>query len=447
MKLNDVRTTLKYVPQFQGRTFVLSLDGGVLASGNFSNFLIDLAILRSLGVRVVLVFGATPQVRGLAAERGCAASDWIGFGPMNEELLEAASDAVGRLTTKLTRELASAGIRAATANVLTVYAAGIIDGIDHVGSGRVASADADSISGLLQQDLLPIIGPLGFSAKGQTLYLNSDAVAAEIAIALKASKILYASDRNDCPLSADVPTQLSIRDLDVFEAENRARIDDLLASKLRFARRACEEGVSRVHLIPGFHEEAILAELFSAQGIGAMIYADVYQKIRKAVASDVDAIVSMTRRAVEEQQLVARGKEEFQAQLDEFWILEVDGNLVGCAALHVYAELGSAEIASVFVGKKHVGQGYGSTLLAHLENTAREMGLDRLIGFTTQAEDYFVGKLGFRKGADLAWVSEERRADYEKSGRNSIVFWKPLKAEIPQTTSEEPESTLLRGAP
>lgn len=431
MKLNDVRTTLKYVTQFQGRTFVLALDGGVLASGNFSNFLIDLAILRSLGVRMALVFGATPQIRELATERGLEIGNWDGIGPVNEDLLEVAVDVSASLTTWLTKELAVAGVRAATANVLRVFPAGIIGGEDQLAAGRVAGVDAKSISALLDQDLLPVIGPLGFGAKGQSLFLNSDAVAAEVAIALKASKILFAADREDCPLSSESPMQLSLRELDGFEAKMQGQIDAVLMSKLRFARRACEEGVSRVHLISGFHDEAILAELFSAQGIGSMIHADVYQRIRKAETGDVDAIVSMTRRAVEDQQLLGREKADVLKKLDEFWVLEVDENIVGCGALHVYAEQKSAEVASVFVSKTHVGQGYGSTLMERLEDEARKMGLERLIGFTTQAEDFFVGKLGFLKGADLAWVSEERRAEYEASGRNSIIFWKPLQpAEI-----------------
>ena len=161
MDFSDVRTTLKYVPQFQGQTFVVALDGGVLASDNFSNFLIDLAILRSLGVRIVLVFGATPQVGELVRQRGLEAPGWDGRGPTDPATLEAAVDAIGRLGTKLTQDLAAVGVRAASANVLTVYPAGIVDGVDQGSTGRVAGVDADSIAALLERDLLPVVGPLG----------------------------------------------------------------------------------------------------------------------------------------------------------------------------------------------------------------------------------------------------------------------------------------------
>lgn len=426
MNLGDVRTVLNYVPQFQGKTFVVALDGGVLASDNLSNFILDISVLRSLGVRIVLVFGIAPQVRDLASSRGLAIPSAEGRGPTDEATLGLAVDAIGRVTSQLTQGLAATGIRAASANVLTVYPAGIVGGVDQLFAGRVAGVDAGSLTTLLDKNLLPLVAPLGYDARGKTLYLNPDAVAAEVGIALKASKVLFASDHDGCPFAAKSPTQVSVREVQTLLAESGSEINAVAASRLRFAARACAEGVSRAHLIPAAHEEALLAELFSNVGIGAMIYADTYQTIRKAEPGDVDAIVSMTRRAVEDQQLVARGKDEVLAQLDDFWILEVDGNLVGCAALHVYENRATAEIASLFVSKTHVGQGYGSLLMTRLEEVARELKMERVVAFTTQAPEFFIDKCGYQKRGDLNWVSAERRAAYEASGRNSHLLWKPL---------------------
>ncbi|MEM7009858.1 MAG: amino-acid N-acetyltransferase [Verrucomicrobiota bacterium] len=426
MNISDVRATLRYVPQFQGQTFVVSLDGGVIPSRNFSNFLIDLAILRSLGVRIVLVFGVAPQVGERMMASGKPTESYSAHGPTDSATLETAKEVVGQVTNKIMQDLAAAELKAVIADVLTVYPAGLLDGVDQEETGRVDRVDAGTISSFLDQKLVPLVGPLGYGPGGRQLYLNSDMIAAEIGVALKASKVIMADDALDCPLSSFRPTQLSYKEVDAFIDNVPEEITPRIRSKVNAAKTACNGGVSRFHIIPGNEEAALVAELFSNEGIGTMIYADTYERIRKATLTDVDSIISMTRRAMEEQQLVARSKEEIQMKLDDYWVIELDQNVIGCGALHLYAEQESAEIASLFVSKTEVSQGLGAKLIERLEDSAREAGMKRLVGFTTRAEDYFINKLGFQRDADLSWVSDERRRAYEESGRNSIGFWKPL---------------------
>jgi len=428
MRPGDLRTILKYVPQFQGRTFVVCLDSGVIASSNFSNFLVDLAVLRSLGLQIVLVFGAAYQVRQLAQERGVTLSspDAGANGPTDLASLELSIDAVGRMNSHLMQNLSCVGIRAASANVLTVRAAGILDGVDQMNSGRVDGVEAESLRALVQQNLLPVVAPLGYDAKGRTFYLNSDAVAAEIGIALGAAKVLYATDERDYSFPDYRPRQFSVSEIQETLADKNNGLGPAAVSKLRSAMNACREGVTRVHLIPGFHEEALLAELFSNEGVGTMVYSDTYQAIRRAGQSDVDNIVTMTRRATESGQIVERSREEIQDRLDDFWVVEVDGNLLGCAALRIYSEERCAEINNLFIRRTHVGKGYGQILMHHLEKRAAKQGLERLFVFTTQAPEFFTEKCGYSEESNMEWVPHTRLDSWRQSGRNSRFFWKSL---------------------
>jgi len=316
VKIVDLRTILRYVPQFQGRTFVLALDGGVIASDHFSNFLIDLAVLRPLGVRVVLTFGAGEQTRSLAEARGFTCSSLDGRGPTDKATRDACMDAVGRMTYQIMQDLTAVGIRAAVANVLTARPAGIVGGVDQLLTGRVNDVDASSLTTLLEQNLMPVIAPVGHDAKGGTLCLNPDTVAAEVGIALKASKILYATQDAEDPFGR--PVQFSVSEMEKFLAERVESLSPNLRSKFKAGMRACRDHVSRAHVIPGGQEDALLAELFSTEGIGSMVYSDTYQTIREAALADVDAIVMMTRRAVEDEQLVARSKDEIRERLEDY---------------------------------------------------------------------------------------------------------------------------------
>lgn len=428
MKPGDLRTILKYVPQFQGRIFIVCLDSGVIASSHYSNLLLDLAVLRSLGLQIVVVFGAATQVRMLAAERGVTLSspDAGANGPTDALSLELCIDAVGRMNSHLMQNFSRVGIRAASANVLTVRAAGIVGGEDQLNSGRVDGVEAESLRALMNENLLPVVAPLGYDAKGNTLYLNSDAVAAEIGITLGASKVLFLTDERDYIFPEGSPRQYSVSEIQETLANSKNGLGAAAVSKLRNAMNACREGVTRVHLIPGFHEEALLAELFSSEGIGTMVYSDTYQEIRKANQQDVDTMVTMTRRATESGQIVARSRDEIQDRLEDFWVVEVDGNLLGCAALHIFWDDRCAEINNLFVRRSHVGRGYGQLLMQHLEKRAKQQGMERVFVFTTQAADFFIDKCGYTEERELAWVPPMRFEKWRDSGRNSRFFWKNL---------------------
>ena len=204
MNFSDLRAILHYVPQFRGRTFVVALDGAVIDSPDFSNILLDLAVLRSLNIRVVLVHGAASQVASLGRKRGIELSNVDGTGVTDEATLEVSMDAISRLSNAVMQNLTTAKLQAATANAIHAHPAGILGGVDTRFTGTIERIDASVLQGFLEQDILPVVPPLGFDADGKTLRVNSDAVAREVAVALGAAKILFVSE--DDPresLSAD----------------------------------------------------------------------------------------------------------------------------------------------------------------------------------------------------------------------------------------------------
>ena len=170
----------------------------------------------------------------------------------------------------------------------------------------------------------------------------------------------------------------------------------------------------------------MLAEVFSNEGIGTLIYANDYQQIRRAIKKDIRAIQMLTKKAVESDELVKRTRGMIEKSLGDYFIFEIDKNPVACVALHVYPEQKKGELACLYVNSVHENRGIGRKLIAFVENKAREAGLNELITLSTQAFTYFQSKGGFSEGTpdDLP---PARREKYEQSGRNSKVLVKKLK--------------------
>ena len=215
MKFGDLRGILHYVPQFRGRTFVLAVDGEIVASPNWANICLDLAVLHSLNVRLVIVHGASHQVRALAGARNVEITNADGSGVTDEATLEVSIDAITRLTNKVMQDLTTVGLRAATANALIAHRAGVVSGVDLQHTGDVGRVDAKSLRVFLEDNMIPLVAPLAYDGRGNTLRVNSDMAATETALALKADKILFVTD-GDLP-----PTLgLSLRHLSTQDAEH-----------------------------------------------------------------------------------------------------------------------------------------------------------------------------------------------------------------------------------
>jgi len=199
-----------------------------------------------------------------------------------------------------------------------------------------------------------------------------------------------------------------------------------MLSKAIHACAACKAGVQRVHVINGFVDEGLLAEVFSNEGIGTLVYANEYQQIRRALKKDIRHILMLTKDSVANEELVKRTRSMIEKSLNDYYIFEIDKNPVACVALHVYPEAAKGELAFLYVSRSHENQGIGRKLIQFVENKARELGLTQLLTLSTQAFTYFQSKGGFVEGTpdDLP---AGRRDKYDQSGRNSKVLVKKLK--------------------
>lgn len=423
MNVSDLREILQYVPRFRERVFVVAVDGEVAASDNFTNILLDLAVLRSLSVKVVLVHGASFQIVKLARERGVNITNSDGVGVTDDPTLQVSIDAAIRLTNEIMEGLSAVDLRAAYINAIIAHPAGILGGQDYQYTGRVERVDVKALRLLLDEGIVPIIPPLGFDGEGRTYRVNSDAAAIEVAEELSAAKVIYLAPSS--AFSSTLPRQLSVPETQEILKKRRAEYSPSVISKLENAARACVQGVPRVHLLDGGVNEALLTEIFSHEGFGAMVYSNEYQQIRRIFKKDVRAVMSLIRQSVQSEELVRRTRTEILERLEDYWLLEVDRTPVACVALHVFPEEGVGELACLYVSQAHENQGYGRKLMAFTETLAREKGLRRIFALSTQAFNYLQQKGGFQEAPPDS-LPPARRAKYETSGRNSKILVKTL---------------------
>jgi len=426
VKPTDLRGILQYIPRFREKTFVLSLDGAVVTDENFANLLLDVAVLRSLNIRVVLVHGAAAQIRSLGEQQGLVPSDLEGSGITDEATLKLALTAANRLTHEILEGLSINDLRAAYTNAITAYPLGIIQGVDHLFTGKVERVDVELLQTLLAQGIVPVVAPLGFDGDGKTYRVNSDLVAAAVAEALKATKLIYITTREGLFIKGQLVRQMLASDLENLLAARKQDIAPESLSKATFAAQACRGGIPRVHIINGCVDEGLLAEVFSNEGIGTLIYANEYQQIRRALKKDVRNLYLLIKKGMQTEELARRTRPMIEKHIGDYYLFEIDKNPVACVALHVYAEQNKGELACLCVSPSHENQGIGRKLIQFVENKARELGLGEIIALSTQAFTYFQSKGGFVEGG-AEDLPPARREKYEQSGRNSKILVKKLK--------------------
>jgi amino-acid N-acetyltransferase len=424
-KLTDLRAILQYIPQFREKTFILAIDGDIVTDENFATLLLDVALLWSLNIRVVLVHGASEQIRKLASERKVVASDVDGSGITDAATLDLALTASTRLTHEILEGLSANDLRAACTNVIIAHPVGILQGVDHLFTGKVERVDTELLQSLLTQGVVPVIPPLGFDGDGKTYRVNSDGVAVAVAEQLKAVKLIFVTSQDGLIYRGQIIRQMLVPKLDEIVRQDTAGFSHRMLLKAQYAAAAGNAGVPRVHVINGTLDEGLLGEVFSNQGLGTLIHANEYENIRPAMKKDARAIQLLTKQGVEADELVRRTKSMIEKNLSDYFIFEIDKNPVACVALHVYPEQKQGELASLYVSASHENQGIGRKLTQFVESRARELGLKELLALSTQAFTYFQSKGGFVEGTPDV-LPPARRERYDQSGRNSKVLVKKL---------------------
>jgi amino-acid N-acetyltransferase len=426
IKPTDLRGILKYVPRFQGQIFVLALDGAIVADENFGNLLVDIAVLRSLGIKVVLVHGIGQQIIGLSESRGIAISNADGTGVTDAATLDLAIRASSRVSHLILEGLTQNTLKCAITNAVRALPIGIIKGVDQQFTGKVDRIDKDFIAHLIEADILPIIQPIGYGPDGRSLRINSDLLAAEVAEALGASKIIYLTPQAGLEINGEIKRDIAVDTLRALIKEHPEHLNELSRSKAVHAIRAIETGVPRVHIVDGRTFDGLINEIFSSEGVGSLIYANDYQQIRKATKRDVRFLYNLTRHAVKREELLHRTQQAIEKNIDQFYVFEIDENIIACVTLYFYPDKPHlAEIGSLYVLPFYHNRGVGRKMVDFACMRAKERGVHTVVALSTQSYSFFISVLGFEE-AEKSVLPEARLKAYEESGRNPKVLVKQL---------------------
>jgi amino-acid N-acetyltransferase len=429
-----LRASAPYVHAHNGRVFVLAFEGEAALRADFDQLIYDVALLQSLGVKLVLVHGARPQINAQLALRGLEPRYSGGVRITDRAALEGVKSAVGSLRmdieARLSTSLAStpmggARIKVATGNWITARPLGVRDGVDHQFTGEVRRVDVESIRQVLDQDRLALLSAIGYSPTGEIFNLRARDVATAVASALGADKLVFvlSSDPNQWSLADDTGDagQLSLAGAEALLGQV-ADADD--RGYLQAAIRAGRGGVQRVHLIGLSADGALLRELYTRNGEGLMLYADAdYEATRDATIEDVGGIVQLIKPLEDRGVLVPRSREQLELDIQHFNVMVRDGLVIACCALFPYAEAQMGELACVAVHPDYQRNGHAAALLRRVEQEARQLGLKRLFSLTTHSPHWFVER-GFRE-ATVDELPMQRQELYNWQ-RNSKVLVKAL---------------------
>jgi len=425
IKPTDLRGILKYVPMFRDHVFVLAIDGSLVAHENFQNVLLDIAVLRSLNIKVVLVHGVGQQIEALAKQKETAISDPHGELKTDAVTLELATEAAAMVSLEVMQGLTRNGLRCATCNGVRSKEIGILKGEDQLSSGAVDKIDDVLFNKLLDADTIPVITPIAFNREGAPLRINSDLLASELASKLNASKLIYMTTQEGLQISGQSLTNLPVADLEGLIKTATRQMPERLLSKFKHAAKAINAGTPRAHILDGRLFGALLNEIFDKVGIGTMVYSNDYQSIRRAVAADAHSIYNITQNGVRSESLRERSQESIAATIDDYLVYEIDGSIVGCVNLKIYDSGDIAEIGSVYVQAFYQNKGVGRKMVEFACAEAQERGSRRAIAMTTQASKFFSKVCAFEEGT-VNDLPAERREDYAQNGRNSKVLYLDL---------------------
>ncbi|MCZ6673364.1 MAG: amino-acid N-acetyltransferase [Verrucomicrobia bacterium] len=425
IKPTDLRGILKYVPMFQNQVFVISVDGGIVRDPLFNSLLLDIAVLRNLHIRVILAFGIGQPLRNLADENKSGISDVHGIGKIDSTALQLAIKAAANLSHLIMQGLTKMGIKCATTNAVRATSVGIIKGEDQLSLGKVDKVDIEPLQQLLNNHMVPVISPIAFDRDGDSLRLDSDHLGTEVAVAISASKILFITAHSGLTIDGKFYRALETEQLRTLIKAHGSELQPAIRRKCKFALRALDGGVSRVHILDGLEADSLLNEVFSSVGVGTLFYNNEYLKIRWARASDAQSLFDLTRESTENEELAERSLKQIEDRIDSYFVYEIDGYILGCGSLVSYAGSNTFELASLIVKQTQAGKGIGQKLVKFAEEKATQKGGKTLAALSTQTFPFFIKKCGFSEGS-MEDLPEERAEQLKASQRNSKILIKEL---------------------
>ncbi len=434
------RAVAPYIHMHRGKTFVVGVVGEAIAAGKLGSIATDLALIQSMGVKIVLVHGFRPQVNDQLRTKGQEPRYSHGMRITDEVALDCAQEAAGQLRYEIeaafsqglpNTPMAGSTVRVISGNFITARPMGIIDGVDFKHTGVVRKIDVAGITRSLDAGALVLISPFGFSPTGEAFNLAMEEVATSVAIALQADKLLFVTEtpgirvRPTEPESEDNPidTELPLADAQALIARLPApEVPTDPGYYLRHCVSACVHGVERSHILPYAVDGSLLLEIYVHDGIGTMVVDEKLESLREATSDDVAGILQLIEPFEKDGTLVKRSRTEIERDIGNYSIVEHDGVIFACAALYPYPEGKTGEMAALTVSPQSQGQGDGEKILRRVEQRARAMGLASIFVLTTRTMHWFI-KRGFQP-VDPDWLPDARKRKYNWDRKSQVLVKK-----------------------
>ncbi|KXR13868.1 amino-acid N-acetyltransferase [Escherichia coli] len=426
------RHSVPYIHTHRGKTFVIMLGGEAIEHENFSSIVNDIGLLHSLGIRLVVVYGARPQIDANLAAHHHEPLYHKNIRVTDAKTLELVKQAAGTLQLDITARLSmslnntplqGAHINVVSGNFIIAQPLGVDDGVDYCHSGRIRRIDEDAIHRQLDSGAIVLMGPVAVSVTGESFNLTSEEIATQLAIKLKAEKMIgFCSSQGVTNDDGDIVSEL-------FPNEAQARVEaqeekgDYNSGTVRFLRgavKACRSGVRRCHLISYQEDGALLQELFSRDGIGTQIVMESAEQIRRATINDIGGILELIRPLEQQGILVRRSREQLEMEIDKFTIIQRDNTTIACAALYPFPEEKIGEMACVAVHPDYRSSSRGEVLLERIAAQAKQSGLSKLFVLTTRSIHWFQER-GFTP-VDIDLLPESKKQLYNYQRKSKVLM-------------------------
>ena len=430
------RETSPYIHAHRGKTFVIAISGEAVLEQNFDSIVHDIALMQSLGVHIVLVHGARPQIdqRLQLAELQTSFREQVRI--TDAAAMQCVKEAVGSTRFQIESALSmglpnspmhGARVRVIGGNFITAKPVGVRDGVDFQRAGEIRRIDRSAIQSQLEGGALVLMSSIGFSPTGEAFNLNYHDVATQTAITLNAEKLILVTEASGI-LDADnnLIRNLSLPDVGDLKAtlKNAGGEESATYCLLSAAYQACRNNVDRVHLVGCSEDGTLLRELFTREGCGTLIMQDHSEVIRAASIDDVGGILDLITPLEQQGILVKRSRELLETEISRFMVVvHPEGMLLGCAALYPIVDSDAGELACVATHAEFHNQGIASRLLKCIEKDATENGLKTLFVLTTQTAHWF-REQGFVE-ATVDTLPAEKQSLYNYQ-RQSRIFSKQL---------------------
>ena len=435
------RSVAPYIHMHRGKTFVVAISGEAIEAGKLASLVQDLAMIQSMGVKVVLVHGFRPQVNEQLATKGHTPQYSHGMRITDSVALDCAQEAAGQLRYEIeaafsqglpNTPMAGATVRVISGNFITARPVGILDGVDFQHSGLVRKVDVPGLNKILNLGALVLMSPFGFSPTGEAFNLTMEEVATSVAIALQADKLIFVTEvagirvRPQDPPGEDNPidTEMPLAEAERLLAQEPSPTQPTdTGFYLQHCVKACKGGVERSHILPFAVDGVLLLEIYVHDGIGTMVVDERLESLREATSDDLGGVLQLIEPLEQDGTLVRRERTEIERDIGNYTVIEHDGVIFGCAALYAYPENRTGEMAALTVSPLSQGQGDGEKILRRVEQRARTQGLDSIFVLTTRTMHWFL-KRGFVQ-TPIDWLPEARQRKYNVD-RKSVVLVKKL---------------------